>query len=91
MSADPVVVDYTITEADVRGPFVAKIPSKMEKMKDLPSLAYTSAKEALAEKFRMSPELLSALNPGEKFDIAGHTIVVANIPNRSLPGKVSRI
>jgi lipoprotein-anchoring transpeptidase ErfK/SrfK len=91
MSADPVVVDYTISEADMRGPFVDKIPDKMEMMQDLPRLAYTSPREALAEKFHMSPELLSALNPGEKFDVAGRTILVANIPTGSLQEKVNRI
>jgi lipoprotein-anchoring transpeptidase ErfK/SrfK len=91
MSADPVVVDYTISEADMRGPFVDKIPNKMERMQDLPRLAYTTPREALAEKFHMSPELLSALNPGEKFEVAGHTILVANLPTGSLQEKVNRI
>jgi len=91
MSADPVVTNYTISEADMRGPFVEQIPNKMEMMKDLPRLAYTTPREALAEKFHMSPELLSALNPGEKFEVAGHTILVANIPTGSLQEKVNRI
>jgi len=91
MSADPAIVDYTISEADVRGPFLDKIPDKMERMKDLPELSYTSPKEELAEKFHMSPELLSALNPDEKFDVAGRTIAVANIPAKPLPAKVNRI
>jgi lipoprotein-anchoring transpeptidase ErfK/SrfK len=39
----------------------------------------------------MSPELLSALNPGEKFEVAGHTILVANLPTGSLQEKVNRI
>jgi lipoprotein-anchoring transpeptidase ErfK/SrfK len=90
-SAAPVVVDYTISEADVRGPFVEQIPNKMEMMQDLPRLAYTTVREALAEKFHMSPELLSALNPREKFEVAGHTILVANIPTESLQEKVNRI
>jgi lipoprotein-anchoring transpeptidase ErfK/SrfK len=54
-------------------------------------LSYTSPKEKLAEKFHMSPELISALNPGEKFDVAGRTIAVANIPAKPLPEKVARI
>jgi lipoprotein-anchoring transpeptidase ErfK/SrfK len=91
MSADPVVTNYTISEADMRGPFVEQIPNKMEMMKDLPRLAYTTPREALAEKFHMSPELLSALNPGEKFEVAGHTILVANLPTGSLQEKVNRI
>jgi lipoprotein-anchoring transpeptidase ErfK/SrfK len=91
ISADPIVVDYTISEEDVRGPFLDKIPNKMERMKDVADLAYTSPREKLAEKFHMSPELLSALNPREKFDKAGHTIVVANVPTKALSDKVSRI
>jgi lipoprotein-anchoring transpeptidase ErfK/SrfK len=90
MSADPVVVDYTISEADMRGPFVEKIPDKMEMMQGLPHLAYTTPREALAEKFHMSQELLSALNPGKKFE-SGQTILVANISTGSLQEKVNRI
>ena len=32
----PVTSDYTITEKDVAGPFLEKLPSKMEDMKDIP-------------------------------------------------------
>ena len=63
----------------------------MESMKGLPNLSYTTPKEKLAEKFHMSPELLEALNPGEKFRDAGHTIMVANILADPLPEKVNRI
>ena len=91
MSNDPVLTEYTISEADLRGPFMEKIPNKMEKMKDLPQLAYRTPKEELAEKFHMSPELLLALNPEGKFESAGQTIWVANIPAQPLPEKVSRI
>ena len=48
-------------------------------MKSLDALGYTSAREALAEKFHMSEALLSALNPGKKFDRAGETIFVADV------------
>jgi lipoprotein-anchoring transpeptidase ErfK/SrfK len=77
-SSEPVVVDYKITEKDVKGPFLKKLPAKMEDMKDLKSLDYTSPREALAEKFHMSEGLLEALNPGKKFDEAGQTISVVN-------------
>ena len=77
-SPDPVVIDYKITEKDVKGPFLAKMPAKMEDMKDLKSLDYTSPREALAEKFHMSEALLEALDPGKKFDEAGQTISVVN-------------
>ena len=78
-SADAVIVDYKITEKDVKGPFLEKLPAKMEDMKGLKSLGYTSPREALAEKFHMSEALLAALNPGKKFDEAGQTISVTNV------------
>ncbi len=56
-SSDPVVVDYKITEKDVKGPFLKKLPAKMEDMKGLKSLDYTSPREAIAEKFHMSEAL----------------------------------
>jgi len=84
---DPVITQYTIAEGDVKGPFLKKLPAKMEAMKDLKALSFTSPQEAIAEKFHMSEALLSALNPGKKFDRAGDTIFVANVLNR--PGKVT--
>jgi lipoprotein-anchoring transpeptidase ErfK/SrfK len=90
-SDDPVVVDYTISESDIRGPFIKKFPKKMEMMKGLEHLSYTSPKEKLAEKFHMSPELMSALNPGEEFETVGHRIVVANIATQPLAEKVDHI
>ena len=74
----PVNSDYAITEKDVAGPFLEKLPSKMEEMKDIPKLGYTSPREALAEKFHMSEQLLAALNPGKNFDRAGEAIVVVD-------------
>ena len=75
----------------MKGPFLKKLPAKMENMKDLALLGYTSPREALAEKFHMSEALLSALNPGKKFDRAGDTVFVANVlnkPNKLTIGRV---
>jgi lipoprotein-anchoring transpeptidase ErfK/SrfK len=91
MSSDPVLTDYTISDDDVRGPFAQRIPKKMEEMKNLPALAYTSPQEKLSEKSHISPDLLAALNPGKKFDRAGEKIIVANLSTTSLPQKVARI
>jgi lipoprotein-anchoring transpeptidase ErfK/SrfK len=77
-SSEPVLVEYTVTDRDLKGPFVRKIPAKMEHMQNLENLGYRSPLEALSEKFHMSEALLKALNPGEAFDKAGATIVVAN-------------
>lgn len=76
---EPVLVPYKITPQDVKGPFVNPLPKKMEEMKDLPALGYASPREGLAEKFHMSEELLSELNPGKSFDKADTEIVVANV------------
>ncbi|MGA7808615.1 L,D-transpeptidase family protein [Bradyrhizobium sp.] len=90
-SSDAVVTDYKITKDDVKGPFLKKLPAKMEDMKDLAALSYTSPREALAEKFHLSEDLLEALNPGKKFDQAGETITVTNVPKNDAKLKVGRI
>jgi lipoprotein-anchoring transpeptidase ErfK/SrfK len=74
----PVTATYTIAQQDVAGPFLSKLPSRMEEMKGIPKLGFTSPREGLAEKFHMSEELLAALNPGRRFDRAGETIVVVD-------------
>ena len=90
-SAESIVVEYTITDEDVKGPFLDRVPTKMEAMKDLPRLSYASPREALAEKFHMSENLLAALNPGNSFKETGDTIVVANVANNAPGGRVTRI
>src|SRR5947209_14971095 len=89
--SEPVLIEYTISDEDVRGPFVQNIPKKLELMKDLPALGYTSAREKIAEKFHMSQDLLQALNPGKKFDTAGQKIVVTNVATGDLPARATRI
>jgi lipoprotein-anchoring transpeptidase ErfK/SrfK len=83
-SSEPVLTEYRIVEKDVQGPFLKRLPAKMEEMKDLDWLGYTGPVEALAEKFHMSEALLRALNPGKSLNRAGETIVVANVGS-SLP------
>ena len=89
--ATPVMQDYVITEADVAGPFVAKVPSDMAEMAKLETLAYSGPAEALAEKFHMDEKLLRALNPEADFAKAGTTILVARPAADELPSKVARI
>jgi len=85
------IVNYEIAEADVKGPFLKKLPAKMENMKSLPALNYTSPREALAEKFHMSEALLQAINLGKKFDKAGETIAVANVLQTGQSTPVARV
>jgi lipoprotein-anchoring transpeptidase ErfK/SrfK len=81
VSNDPVIADYVLTDGDVKGPYVEKLPAKMEDMQSLKTLGYTSPKEALSERFHMSQDLLAELNPGQKFNHAGDRIAVVNLPN----------
>ena len=90
-SEDAAIIEYKISDKDVKGPFLEKLPAKMEDMKDLKALGYTSAREALAEKFHMSEDLLAALNPGKKFDKAGEAIFVANVLNKPAKLTIGRI
>ena len=89
-SDNPVLIEYTISEDDVKGPFLDRVPAKMEEMQGLRRLSYGSPVEALAEKFHMSEALLKALNPKSSFE-AGQTIVVANVTDDTNDIKVTRI
>lgn len=90
-SSDAIIVDYKITEKDAKGPFLTKLPAKMEDMRDLKSLDYGSPREALAERFHVSEALLEALNPGKKFDAAGQPISVVNVGASEAKGAATRV
>jgi lipoprotein-anchoring transpeptidase ErfK/SrfK len=90
-SEDAAITEYRISDDDVKGPFLEKLPAKLDDMKNLKALGYTSAREALAEKFHMSEELLVALNPKKKFDQAGEVILVTNVFNKQTKLTVGRI
>jgi lipoprotein-anchoring transpeptidase ErfK/SrfK len=86
----PTLVDYTLTEADVKGPFVRRIPEDMMEKAKLEKLGYASAEEALGEKFHCSPRLLRSLNPGASFTRAGQVIKVPNVAG-TVSGKAARV
>jgi lipoprotein-anchoring transpeptidase ErfK/SrfK len=86
-----VLTQYTIGPKDISGPFLHKLPGRMEDMKNLDHLGYTSSREALAEKFHMSEELLSALNPEERFDRAGAAIIVVDTAADSKSPPVDKV
>jgi lipoprotein-anchoring transpeptidase ErfK/SrfK len=88
--SDAVITETVLTEQDIKGPYIEKLPAKMEDMKSLKALNYTGPKEALSERFHMSPDLLAALNPGQKFDRAGARINVVNPAKEALP-KTARV
>ncbi len=84
------IVSYTITSVDAAGPYVAAIPEDYSQKALLPSMAYTSVTEALAERFHMDEDYLKELNPGVDFTIPGTTIKVVN-PGEAKKFSVARI
>src|SRR5688500_488490 len=83
--AEP-ILSYTIAPQDVAGPFIGSMPKDMMESAKLPALTYTTALEALAEKFHASPALIQSLNPGAKW-AAGETIKVPDVEPFDLPTK----
>jgi lipoprotein-anchoring transpeptidase ErfK/SrfK len=89
-AAAPAMTRYTITAADVAGPF-RPVPVTLEAQAELDALNYASAFEGLAEKFHVSEGLLSALNPDANFERVGQVIVVPAVSADPLPAPVTRI
>ncbi len=85
----PALVTYTLTQADVAGPF-KKIPSDMADKANMSKLGYESVSEALGEQFHASPDLLKRLNPGKSF-VAGDEIVVPNVADESTLAKADKV
>jgi lipoprotein-anchoring transpeptidase ErfK/SrfK len=90
-SSEAILTDYVITAADVKGPFIEKLPKGLEALKELPALGFTSPREALAEKFHMSEALLASLNPGKRFERAGETVAVIAPVAREKPATATRV
>jgi lipoprotein-anchoring transpeptidase ErfK/SrfK len=80
LNADPTptLINYTLADADVAGPFRPVPEDMMEKAK-LPTLGYATPAEGLGEKFHASPALIEKLNPGKNLGRLGEQIVVPNV------------
>ena len=74
----PILIEYTVSQEDVEGPF-RDIPTDTMAKAELDALPYSSVEEALGEKFHASPALLKKLNPDADFTVAGTTITVPNV------------
>jgi lipoprotein-anchoring transpeptidase ErfK/SrfK len=88
----PLVADYTVTADDVDGPFV-KVPDKVYDQAKLQCLCYSSATEALAEKFHTSERMLRQLNPKVKLDsiAAGTVLSVPNVAQQTSATPVTKL
>jgi lipoprotein-anchoring transpeptidase ErfK/SrfK len=69
---------YTITDADVAGPFARPLPDDLEAQAAWPALTYETVREAIAERFHSSEALLDSLNPGARY-VAGETLTVPDV------------
>ena len=87
--AGPLLLTYTITPADEKGPFVP-LPAEVQEMAKLKWLGFETPEEGLGEKLHISPKLLAELNPGKKLDTAGERIAVPNV-RRGAVGLASRV
>jgi lipoprotein-anchoring transpeptidase ErfK/SrfK len=88
---DNLFVNYTTTDADLRGPFLRHLPAKMEEMEGLRGLYYLSPRQELAERFHVSEQLLSTLNPEARFEQAGESLVLPNVAGNRLGEKIAHI
>ena len=61
-SEDPIMGDYVISEADVKGPFTKEIPANLEAMAKLPRLDYPSPRDELAERFHVNGDIHADAN-----------------------------
>lgn len=87
-AGQPVLVAYTITDADVKGTF-GKLPATPQESAKLDSMHYESVAEMLGERFHMSTAYVHKLNPDKKF-VAGETITVINT-GKAFSGKIDRL
>ncbi len=88
--AAPILVTYTLTDADVAGPY-AKTPSSPAEMAKQAALPYESVEEKLAEKFHASPALLKTLNPGADMASAGTVLTVPSVMAANTLPEASRV
>lgn len=89
-NTQPILAMYKLTDKDVSGPFQS-IPEDMMEKSKMSALGYTSAMEALGEKFHASPKLLQKLNPGKNFSQVGEEIVVPNVEEHAHLPKAAKI
>ena len=75
-NAAPLFAVYTLTDADIAGPY-EKLPEDAMERGKLAALGFESLQEALAERFHMAPKLLADLNRGRPVNAGSGILVVA--------------
>ena len=81
---------YTLTQQDIKGPYVKSIPRNYAEQAKMKGLYYTRVTEMLGEKFHIDEDFLRQLNPKANFRKVGEQIIVPNVRNE-LPEDISLI
>ncbi|MFC2252249.1 L,D-transpeptidase [Labrys portucalensis] len=84
-SVAPVLTTYEVARKDVRSRFTRRIPTRMERMARLKRLGYRNLREQLAERFHVSQQLLTMLNPGARFNKMGTSLTVPYVGRSEQP------
>lgn len=85
----PLTTSYTITQSDIKGPFVP-IPKELTEQASLQAMGYESVEEELGEKFHVSPKLLADMNAGKNLSTPGEQIEVPALI-RHAPLRAARV
>ena len=78
----PAYVEYTITAADLKGPYAKSIPHDYAEQAKMSGLYYTRVTEMLGEKFHMDEDFLKKINPKATFNKVGEKIIVSSVRNQ---------
>ncbi|MFP7723018.1 L,D-transpeptidase family protein [Lysobacter sp. A3-1-A15] len=85
----PILVEHTLSQDDVAGPF-RDTPAKVEEMAKQEGLPYESVEEKVGELFHANPAVIAEFNPGVELK-AGQTITVPHVASAKTLPKGTRI
>ncbi|MDQ3159957.1 MAG: L,D-transpeptidase [Pseudomonadota bacterium] len=86
----PILVNYTLTAADIAGPY-APTPTKVEEKAKMTKIVYQNLTEMLGEKFNAKPELIKSLNPGADLSTAGTVVMVPFVRPAQTVAKAAKV
>ncbi len=90
-SGGPVLMEYTLSDKDVAGPFYPDLPTDYAKLAKLKAMGYRSVVQEIGGKFHMGEDLLAALNPGVDFNKTGTKLLVADVKPEPIHDRLERI
>lgn len=86
-----IITVYTLSDADLKEPYVDEIPDDYAAMAELERLSFTGPAEMLAERFHMDRKLFDLLNPDAAFDQPGAALTVTSTGEAKPQGKAATI